>query len=100
MLLEMLFCTGFFILPLIGMFVMVIAQVMKINKEEQLEQRKQLLSFKRYVHTNERAMLVTTSYLKNKVNTLINELLRVLQLRHLEKYASLPKERINPRAGP
>lgn len=96
MLLEMLFCTGFFILPLIGMFVMVIAQVMRISKEGQVEQRKQLLSIKRRVHTNEHTIPVVIAYLKNKVN----EFTGVLHLRHLERYSSLLEERINPRAGP
>lgn len=101
MLLETLFCTVFFVLPLVGMFALVIKAAMRKEVSEQLSSR-------RAQHLGRRERLDLTRF-KKRYHTYpvpMFENRRVLQYQLIECKMHQPlqlnilKQRANPRAGP
>lgn len=101
MLLEMMFCIGFFVVPLIGMFILVIKAAMKTEwREEKIESWKKqqeqglrMLRMRKQEHTYSKPVLVFAH------PEIMDYQLKEGQA-HRRPYSERFKGKANPRAGP
>lgn len=91
MLLETLFCTGFFLLPLVGMFIMVMVQAMKIGREEEPKHQKCRVPLRKRVSMNPVSIF-------RYPNTVAYQLIesQTHSASHIKRF----KQKIHPRDGP
>lgn len=96
MLLETLFCIGFFLLPLVGMFMLVIRAAIKMGAPHKLRPQKvrEKLDINRFKKRNNTYLVPVFENSKVLDYQLIES--RIHQSLHL----NIMKERAHPRAGP
>ena len=101
MLLETLFCTVFFVVPLVSMFALVIKAAMRKEAAEQLSMRKEC-----HLGRNKRLNLARFKKRYEAYPVSLFENRRILEYQLVECHMHHPlqfailKQRANPRAGP
>ena len=92
MLLETLFCIGFFLLPLVGMFMLIISAAIKMGVPDKLRSEK--LDFSKLRKRNNTYVVPAFENLKVLDYQLIES------RNHQSLYLNIMKEKAHPRAGP
>lgn len=101
MLLETLFCIGFFLLPLVGMFMLVIRAAIKMGVPDKLRSEKLRSQGSRGKLDINRFKKRNNTYgVPVFANSKVLDYQLIESKNHQSLYLNIMKERANPRAGP